>query len=425
MKPTFENRIGQLHTAHADWQAHAAQEAIAGSYAVNSIQVELEDVGRALNSSIRFLEFANSNEHTDAATLAYQQGSIAAACDSITNFIAAARSNNSRSWLESNLTTLLGHIFELRRAVLPLVPLDRAAEAVDSTRLIEITTKAQAIGSIEEHAYSQAKKIDAFARETAAKVDEFNRAEETARSKLTSIQQSEQAATAARAAAETSSAAATAEQKKVDESVKTLSGAQAEKEALFKAFEDYKSQVEALLEGASKVGLAKSFAARRDYLQKTQWLWAGAFAVGIVLLGTVGFSIFFGVSNVPPLIDKDGRIDVGQALARLFIAGPAVWFTWFAAKQFGHVLRITEDYAFKEAAALAFIGYRNEMGTDADMLKLLRESAIRSYGANPARLLGRNAAASPLHDAIDQALDKGLVEKAIEMLKVLKPGGRS
>jgi len=69
---------------------------------------------------------------------------------------------------------------------------------------------------------------------------------------------------------------------------------------------------------------------------------------------------------------------------------------------------------------MAFAGYRNEMGADPEMLKLLQESAIRSFGANPAKmLLKRGDAASPVHELVEKALDKLKPNEIVDALSPL------
>jgi hypothetical protein len=78
---------------------------------------------------------------------------------------------------------------------------------------------------------------------------------------------------------------------------------------------------------------------------------------------------------------------------------------------------MAEDYAFKEAAAMAFAGYRNEVSADSELLKLLQESAIKNFGANPSKLLLKKAdASSPIHEAIDKLLEKMKPEDMLSAL---------
>ena len=75
-------------------------------------------------------------------------------------------------------------------------------------------------------------------------------------------------------------------------------------------------------------------------------------------------------------------------------------------------MRLEEDYAFKSAAAQSFYGYRQEVGADDDLLKLLRETAIKNFGANPIRVLGKSDHATPAHALLDELISKGLVDKS-------------
>ena len=69
---------------------------------------------------------------------------------------------------------------------------------------------------------------------------------------------------------------------------------------------------------------------------------------------------------------------------------------------------------------MAFAGYRNEMGADAELLKLLQESAIRNFGANPAKMLLKRAdAASPIHEMLEKVLEKVKPEEVITALAPL------
>ena len=69
-------------------------------------------------------------------------------------------------------------------------------------------------------------------------------------------------------------------------------------------------------------------------------------------------------------------------LYRLPVVAPVVWLAWFAAKQYGYASRLSEDYAYKAASAMAFEGYKRESTDDATKLKLL-ETAINNFGDNP------------------------------------------
>jgi hypothetical protein len=91
-----------------------------------------------------------------------------------------------------------------------------------------------------------------------------------------------------------------------------------------------------------------------------------------------------------------------------------IWLGWFSAIQYGNVLRLKEDYAFKEATSMAFAGYRDHMKHLSDVsepdagtaLNKLALVTISILGNDPLRLLqGQSSDVSPL-DKITALLKK-------------------
>lgn len=248
------------------------------------------------------------------------------------------------------------------------------------------------------------------ADEMSQKVDELSTSVKAASERISEHQE---------AAADSDGAAkkaATEAGEKLEEMTEILEGinvATEKQQALFKEFENRRDEIANLLENANKVGLARSFQDKRRELTWTWRGWAAVFAIGIAGL------IWMGYAELLPLLQVE-TVDPMALAFRFLLSGPVIWFTWFAARQYGHVLRISEDYAFKEAAAMAFVGYRNEVETDEEMLKLLQQTAIRNFGANPAKLLLHKAdSASPIHEALDRALEKVKPEELLGALSKL------
>jgi hypothetical protein len=122
--------------------------------------------------------------------------------------------------------------------------------------------------------------------------------------------------------------------------------------------------------------------------------------------------------KLPDFINTDGQVNAWVVVARMLFTGPEVWLAWFAARQYGFTMRLIEDYAFKEASALAFVGYKREMGDDLEMLKLLRETAIKNFGASPTRMLSKSESSSPIHEIDDKTLEnKGIFDKLLQLLR--------
>jgi hypothetical protein len=172
-----------------------------------------------------------------------------------------------------------------------------------------------------------------------------------------------------------------------------------------------------LILNANKAGLAGSFQVRREALFWPQITWAVIFVIGTLVLARFGYDELFG--DHPITFGADWGTFL-QLLGRLLMVAPVIWLTWFAGRQFAYMLRVTEDYAFKEASAMAFVGYRDEMGTDEEMLNLLRRTAIHTFGENPVRILVNGSdVSSPTEELlahIPRLLKKFSPEQAVNLV---------
>jgi len=165
---------------------------------------------------------------------------------------------------------------------------------------------------------------------------------------------------------------------------------------LFAAFESSREQVNELLGDANRTGMAASFTARRAALRDPMRVWAVVFIGAII-----GLSIL-GLVYIEPLI---AAAHWEQIPAKLALTAPLVWLGWFAVKQYGYTTRLREDYAYKEASAKSFEGYKREAGqVDAEMLKRLLETAIENLAQNPIRIYdGHDNHGSPFQELLEKA----------------------
>lgn len=231
----------------------------------------------------------------------------------------------------------------------------------------------------------------------------------------------EREASNAKTNAEASAATATSNRDLVTSQLAIISKGNVQQEQLLKEISTLKDIAVSTLESASKVALAASFSKRKGDLSTEQRLWQRAFGLGIFALLIVGTASTAGWMALPPIV-IDNKIELGPILTRFALIGPIVWFTWFAVRSLSTTNRLIEDYAFKEASALAFVGYQREMKDDAEMIKLLRESAIHNFGNQPTRIFEKSDPASPLHDLFAKALEAGGIDKAVELIKALRSG---
>lgn len=353
-------------------------------------------------------------EEMDAGIVSVYLPSIMSSVANIEGHMLNAVSNGP-NWLAQTTQTLMSLLWTIRSS-LPWLLRDGGGEAdlAKFPRIQEIITQANAIEAL-------------FAKATGYE-DQINRSVANAKSQEAALQDqiekinvSERQAKTAETNATASSVAAKAEKEKVDQYVSTLSEAIEAQKKLFAEFEAKRESIDATLEGASKVAMARSFQERRKSLDETQKRWRNIFIVGIGGLSIIG--ALLGGQFLVTMQSAEGVPNDTLGLALLFVRflvlGPVVWLTWFAARQYGHVLRLAEDYAFKEAAAHAFVGYRTEMGEDAEMLRLLREYAIENFGANPVRTLSKNEPVTPLNEVLDKTLGKVSPDKLAEILSTL------
>jgi hypothetical protein len=186
------------------------------------------------------------------------------------------------------------------------------------------------------------------------------------------------------------------------------------------AIEQTKKQsnlIDSLLPKGASVGLAAAFANRGAQLQYTKWIWMGAF---VVSLG--GLAYF--ANHLATTLPIDAKEFWPSFLSRMTLGVPLVWLGWFSAVQYGNVVRVQEDYAFKEATSKAFQGYRDHMehlasvdlDTGGTALNLMAAKTIEILAQEPLRIYGKSSKdASPAHGMAD----------ILTTLKVKKPLGNA
>jgi hypothetical protein len=384
---------------------------------LQGIGVGVTEITHAFEEVLTLLGGANDKD-IDGIAWCVNKANFENTSNAIVQFFTTYTNNSAQ--IPANAMQICNWLWSLKISLLQIIPLhpESARLSHDFERFMT--------GRIEEALiwFKRAEtlkldiiKIEETSRETLATISshqvQSQAVVQTIQGILTTVQGQEREAGTAKTNAISSAAAANTDAAAVSKLVQDLTASVEIKTVLFKEFEDRRDEISGLLENANKVGLARSFSEKRKELTWTWRGWAIAFLVGI------GGLLLIGLVELLPLL-RAGTPDPVAVLVRFLVATPLVWFTWFAARQYGHVHRVSEDYAFKEATAMAFAGYRNEMGADADMLKLLQESAVRSFGANPAEmLLKKSDAASPLHDVLERALEKLEPKQIIDSLTAL------
>ena len=148
-------------------------------------------------------------------------------------------------------------------------------------------------------------------------------------------------------------------------------------------------KIEGLLPNATSAGLASAFRNQKQRLHAPQRWWLFAFVAALLGLLTSAFV------GIPPSSESWDAI-LRHLVNRLPLVVPLVWMAIYSARHYTMVVRVQEEYAFKEALSTAFEGYKREMasiGADSppgaplltlcqDVLTALSERPGRIYDAN-------------------------------------------
>ncbi len=407
MRIEVSNAITQVVESKSLWEQAApnlsTQEDIQGT------GVNTADISRSFEEVLALLNVINEAETIDVIGWHVHRNTITSSSTSMFQFFQSHWNNPTQ--LSGSIASLCSWLWSIKNSINQLLPIhpeiDHLSPDFERTLSGKVLSVENWISQVEGHkkAVLEIKEsVIGLLQEIESHQHAAVGIQETANTSLSAIQSLEREISTAKTNSEAAAASATSEYNTVKELASLLAGSVSQKDELFKEFENRRAEITSLLENANKVGLARAFQLRRISLVRTWIIWAILFTVGIISLVCIGFKELLPLLSIPNMTPDEIVIKVA---VRLLLVGPIVWFTWFSARQYSHALRMGEDYAFKEAAAMAFAGYRNEVAGDAEMLKLLQESAICSFSANPAKILLKKADhTSPISEAFDKALEK-------------------
>lgn len=426
MKPQWQSLTEQMHSAYQSWQD--IYRTIPTTYVFQGISISTSDLNVTFAEILGMVDLVANSEEINSLLFAIHQQNIVNVIPQIVQTVTNLSANP-----QSQLEQLSNYLWSIKSSLVWILPASNNEYFEKQMQNISFS------GSIEsiQHLINQIKSftesgtvifnkivnIDENTKELSDRISvQLTSSEAEAQQLIDKIAGYEREASNAKTNADASASSALANKETLESLlVKISDGLTQQKESQNK-INLLANEAELVLEGNSKAGLAASFRTRRKSLETSQYIWTGAFALGILILISIVLSTSTGYLSLPKFIDDNGQVNTWAVIARILIAGPGVWFTWFAAKQYGFTLRLIEDYAFKEASALAFVGYKREMGEDEEMLKLLRETAIKNFGASPTRMLSKSDPSSPVHELVDKALEnQGVFEKLIQLFKALKP----
>ena len=144
------------------------------------------------------------------------------------------------------------------------------------------------------------------------------------------------------------------------------------------------NEIDRMMAGAIRVGLAKSFHDAKHEATKSQRWWAGGFLLGIILLLGI---VWYSTVHYP--LDVSDWHSYLNLIPKLLFTAPVIWFTWFAAKRYGHLDSLKDDYAYKYALSMAYDGYKKAISEISDkeankkMTNQLLEAVLKTVSSNP------------------------------------------
>lgn len=112
------------------------------------------------------------------------------------------------------------------------------------------------------------------------------------------------------------------------------------------------SKIEKLLPGGTSIALSSAFEKRKQAVEKYKWVWGlllGVSALGLVAFGVISlfFNETFGLTT--------------SLSARFVVVGGLVVLEEFSRRNFNVSSRLAEAYAYKEALAKSYTGYKSEL----------------------------------------------------------------
>lgn len=404
----LEPAISTLESVKTQWEA--IRPNVAASLSVNNVTLQPHHIDRWLDEVLRLLNVAEQQENPDMIMLAIHLHGVLTQCQQIKIFVTQFLGNQTQS-----LLNIVNSLWGLKSSLLWLLPPGTTDWENWPSRSAEIQ---ETLASISQ-TYSEASQYLEKIKSLQGQIETIRTSIPGAEELVTEIKTVSQEVTNAKTSAEGSAANAAAKKEEAAEYAKTLNDLVTEQNNLLSFFETKKSEVESTLEGASKVALAASFNTLQTSHKTGKDLWGRGFYFGIAAMALIEIAAAL-LPGYFPSLTKDGWLV--WLISRVVIISPVIWFTWFATLQYSRAMRLEEDYAFKSATAQSFYGYRREMDGDSELVKLLQENAIRNFGANPTRVLGKNDPGSPLHDLIDKlilkgVMDKNVLEKCADFLK--------
>ena len=153
--------------------------------------------------------------------------------------------------------------------------------------------------------------------------------------------------------------------------------------------EELKAQIEALLPGATSVGLASTYSELKTKAATKEFVYQIFFGLSLFILlyaGLVTKNYFEPLPNLETWIE--------YLVINFSILTPIIWIAIYLSKRRSEQHRLEQEYAYKEALAKSFDSYKQQIEAikqeDKTLLIQLLDVMIQATAKNPATTLDRN-----------------------------------
>lgn len=301
-----------------------------------------------------------------------------------------------------------------------------------------IAAKSAHIQAAQEHADTVRTNLDralTAATQSATEVEGFKARSQTAADSATtllgeirtakgSVDAEALAATESRQGAEAAAAIAKGLADKSTTIEQRVTGYEERLGDLLTASESRLKQIEELLRGATSVGLAHAFDARRKTFLRPYIWWQCLFIGALLVLVAVACHGLYTVYHFQTAPQWDELVRMW--LSRLPLVGALVWLAIHAGREAALTKRLEEDYGYKSVVASCFEGFRKEMAAigkdvaaDSALGKLCADT-LTTMATPPGRIYEKHALTVTPLDEIKQ-LAKALKETTTATLEASKP----
>jgi len=151
-------------------------------------------------------------------------------------------------------------------------------------------------------------------------------------------------------------------------------------------------EIEALLPGATSIGLAEAYQLQKNSYKKPIRYWSTVFIITISSMAIFSLALIYMQFQIKSQLTLQEAIIAFLKDIPFFI--PTIWLAAYASKQQSQYKRLEQEYAFKETNAKSFHGHKmqieelmKEAQADQDLLMQLVQQLVVITGQNPSATL--------------------------------------